>query len=75
MKDCWKHPDVSKPHLYMVDGSWFYVSAWLGNDYINGPSEIRNNAAMIWCFLKNQKPLPVDMQHVLLDNLSSLYED
>lgn len=45
--------DKTKPHLYFMEGKWHYRSAWLGFDYINGPSEERNNSAMLWCWNQN----------------------
>ena len=53
-----KRVDNRKPHLYFTEGKWHYRSAWMGFDYINGPSEERNNQAMLWCWNQNyNKPI------------------
>lgn len=55
--------DNTKPHLYFCEGRWCYRSASMSFDYINGPSEKRNNAAMIWCWNQNYNK-PIDSQIV-----------
>lgn len=67
-----KWVDKTKPHLYFCEGEWHYRSATMAFDYINGPSELRNNSAMLWCWLRNQKRLDAEMQKVLDDNFLDL---
>lgn len=67
-----KRVDNTKPHLYFCEGEWCYRSASMSFDHINGPSEKRNNAAMLWCWLRNQRKLDKDMQQILDDNFLDL---
>ena len=58
-----RQKDKTKPHLYFMEGKWHYRSAWMGFDYINGPSEERNNQAMLWCWNQNYNK-PIDNEIV-----------
>lgn len=58
-----KQIDKTKPHIYYSQGKWCYKDAWMGFDYINGPSELRNNSAMLWCWNQNHNK-PIDNEIV-----------